>query len=183
MRIISIDPGLHGCGVAWWASGRLARASYVVGSPKHMRDALAWRNTVRYFDVLVPKPDVCVIEFQQIYDTAHSIRSANDLLQLAAVVGGIAAVMPATTKVFIYKPAQWKGSVKKSVTKNRLREYKLSEDELACVSLPDSKDDATDVWDAVGIGLKHLEKVGLRVATKPPRFDMDAPGKDPPYQY
>ncbi len=63
--------------------------------------------------------------------------------------------------VYPYKPREWKGQVSKEVTKNRLK-AKLTVNEQANIVLPKEYWEQHNVWDAVGVGLKHLEKTKRR---------------------
>lgn len=158
--LYSIDPGLRGCGVAaWehdepWASYELMWACYL---PAESPYEGYWRGAVNavankiYFDATE-----LAIELPQVYDRARSKGDPNDLIQLAAVVGGI--VDRLGRKTAIYLPREWKKQVPKKIMCERI-ESRLSEVERAEVELPASAKLKLDVWDAVGIGLHHLGRL------------------------
>ena len=60
-------------------------------------------------------------------------------------------------RVFKYKPHEWKGTVEKKVMELRIQKH-LTTEELKIVELP-AKSLAHNVWDAAGIGLKHLKRL------------------------
>ncbi len=153
-RLLAIDPGLRTCGVAYFVGGTLAEAKLVVG-PKS--GDMAWNEMAGAVHASTPFADEVVIELPQVYNVrARSKGDANDLIQLAAVVGAL-ATYHAGRKMQIVRPSQWKGQTKKEVTKNRCVE-KLSEAELARVELPKAKSLHHNIFDAVGLGLWALKR-------------------------
>jgi hypothetical protein len=150
----SVDPGKRGIGLAGWVNGKLVSAKYAGGS-RSGEDAVCWAafNGV--------EGDELAIEFPQVYGGPRN-EDPNDLLQLAAVVGAISSRF---NHVAVYRPRQWKGQVPKP--KKRSEPYiiaerckrRLSPDELAAVEIPGDTKLSWDVWDAVGIGLKHLGRM------------------------
>lgn len=160
--ILSIDPGLRGCGVALWApDGELAAAAYVAGD-KTAKDAAAW-VTMAYAvhewadhacgaDLV----DELVCEFPKVYTLGKSKGDPEDLLQLAAVVGCIVGKFPGTVRR-VYRPSEWKGQTPKDITTARTQAA-LTGEERARIKLP-GKSLAHNVHDAIGIGLRHLRAV------------------------
>lgn len=154
--LISIDPGLRGCGVAIWRpTGELERAEYVLGA-KAARDSVAWiaMATGIYHAVERYDPHALAIELPRTYGGRAAKGDANDLIQLAAVVGAITVRLrlPTTT----YLPDHWKGQTSKDVTKNRVEE-RLSPAEHArivwpCASL------RHNVIDGIALGMFHLRR-------------------------
>jgi len=164
---VSVDPGKRQCGVAWWTvQGGLIEAKIVesmVGPIPDEPRARPWRAT---FDAMAEylrksRPLYLVLEVPQIYGAASKWSGdPNDLVDVAAVAGALSITcdrLPAT-----YLPHAWKVSVKKEVMTARIRERWCTEVDRAAVKLPSSKDLAHNVWDAVGLGLHHLRKLGLR---------------------
>lgn len=155
--ILSIDPGLRGCGVALWTpGGKLERAEYlrseyVEGDFAQAVRAMAWTVEEWVQDVL----DAVVIECPQTYGGRAQRGDTNDLVQLALIAGALSVMSGCQTR--LVRPAEWKGQTPKDVTENQAKE-KLTALELARVKLPGrNKKLASNVWDAVGIGLYYLE--------------------------
>jgi hypothetical protein len=150
---ISVDPGLHDCGVAAWHRNKLLRAELV--------RAKAWPDMASQVDAWCidhfRKPQLLIIELPQVYTRTRSKGDPNDLILLAAQVG--AFINNFHDRYYgsrYFKPAEWKGQTPKSVTEHRARK-RLSPDELSCVHLP-SKSLQHNVWDAVGLGHYFIEK-------------------------
>ncbi len=115
-----------------------------------------WRGMVDAVVSALVGAFTIAIELPQVYDRSRSKGDPNDLVQLAAVVGGIVdrMVVPAT----IYLPREWKKQVPKKIMCERV-EGRLTPEERARVELPNNKKLQLDVWDAVGIGLHHLGRL------------------------
>jgi hypothetical protein len=147
--LVSIDPGLQVCGLAAWQDGALVRARLV----KNPRDD--WTGMLGAVDEEINRwaglDDEIIIELPQVYQRIKSKGDPNDLVRIAVLVGAIVARR--THK--LYLPAEWKGQTPKDVTELRARK-RLSEEELAHVELPTAKGLTHNVWDAVGLGLRHL---------------------------
>jgi hypothetical protein len=105
MKIIAVDPGTNGLGVAWEHEGELA-----VFGLKANGDALAM---ITQFQALyLPPVDVFVGELPQVYPKGKA--DPNDLIRVAAVVGGCAGSTSASHFVLAH-PRTWKGSVPKEI--------------------------------------------------------------------
>lgn len=180
MLISAVDPGLRGCGLAIGtvigAEKTLIHASYVVGEKdtKIVR-APVWQEMVRKVGLAIRQevkdPTVesisllggfvqLVIELPQVYKSSHQVGSKTrtdpqDLIELAAVVGGITADLDVETTVML--PFEWKGQVPKEIMHDRARK-RLSAEELAVISLPRASL-AHNVWDAVSLFLKHVGRL------------------------
>lgn len=172
--LLSIDPGVRTCGCAMWLNGKLTAAKLVLGvlkgaeaSPadlvEHM--AISVKRWVGGSIGLVPYDLNTVIEMMRTYDgKAKGNADANDLIMVSLVSGGILMHMcrPGT----LVLPENWKGGVPKknrhgdNVIKERCLD-KLSKEEIATIDLP-AKSLEHNVWDAIGIGLRHLRNTGVR---------------------
>lgn len=166
MLILSIDPGIRGCGAAVWLDGRLVACAYVPNPAKKggdmpevrsMADAVyEWaRGQINHTETFAE----VVVEFPQVYFGAGKVKKGadtNDLLTLAAVDGAIATRFPLAS-VGSYKPAEWKRQMNESVTTARV-ESRLDSVESAVYERAKSKAKslAHNMVDAVGVGLKHL---------------------------
>ncbi len=113
--------------------------------------------------------DEVVAERPQVY--AHRPKGDNnDLIDLAGVVGVIFGIFEWVPDHYTYLPKEWKGEVPKEVKVDgevhtpmidRVRSW-LTVEERQCVEVPRKKKHLHDVWDAVGLGVFHLRKKGVR---------------------
>jgi hypothetical protein len=151
--LVSVDPGLRSCGVAYWKEGVLQAAQLVLGDKK-ARDAAAWRAMTDnlHHEVLDFTGSPVAIEFPQVY--RYGKGDPNDLLQLAVIVGGCFSW---TDNLHVYRPREWKRQVPKNIMCQRIQD-RLTEEERRRVALP-VPSLAHNVWDAVGIGLHHLGRL------------------------
>jgi hypothetical protein len=166
---LAVDPGLRGCGITLGRAGRVVAAAYVVGetSSKAKRTDLwipmvsaVWK-WAREFDFW-GSDGVLVIELPQVYKASHQRgrkvgTDPQDLIELAAVVGGITALCGVPARAYL--PAEWKGQVPKEIMHDRAR-ARLSPSELAAVetNLPRGSL-AHNVWDAVSLFLRHVGRL------------------------
>ncbi len=155
--LLAVDPGLRGCGVALFRGGRLEQAAYVDGLP-HAQRAQAWTAMVgAVVDFVGARAlDYLAIELPQVYVASRSKGDPNDLIQLAAVVGGLCLAFEAAQQR-VYLPAEWKGQAPKEVIHGRV-DKRLNEDEAAAISCR-RKGLLHNVKDAVGIGLVFLGRL------------------------
>lgn len=142
-RLLAVDPGKKGAGVAYFEGEVLKRCAFVVGDgPFAVALAVSvWSG--------VPVDDL-VVEGQQVYG-GFTAQDPNDLLPLAQVVGGVFARVRHHNR-HNPLPRQWKGSVAKAIFTERLRSN-LTDHEAALLSglgLP--KRTEHNVLDAIGLG-------------------------------
>jgi RNase H-fold protein (predicted Holliday junction resolvase) len=160
MMVLAVDPGVRGCGCALFApDGVLVRAAYVPGAKVGDR-AAAWvpmARAVATWADFVHSPIQLVIELPQVYQGSKQTGDPNDLIDLAAIVGGICAIMQCGPETKIYKPREWKGQAPKEIIHERARK-RLSTAELAAMVLP-AKSLQHNVLDAVAIGLVYLRRM------------------------
>ena len=154
--IMSIDPGLRGCGVAFFCEGPsvLDRAMYVRNPVKIGDDMMAiaeMGNAVANEANRWGHVDLIVVEFPQVYAGSKSIGDPRDLLTLAAIDGYICGLV-SCVEVRRYLPREWKGQVDPDAMIARIQ-GRLSPEEKARVDLC-CKSLQHNIWDAVGIGLK-----------------------------
>lgn len=171
MYLVSIDPGLRVCGVAFWRGGTLLRAGLAKSeAPASARDAAAWAGMIDGASKWIARnwtewdEQEYAIELPQVYDRSRSKGDPNDLIQIAAVVGEMSRF--GAGQRTIYRPREWKSTVKKEVMCRRV-EGRLSVEERARVELP-ARSLQHNVWDAVGVGLHHLGRLGGKL----PRQDV-----------
>lgn len=149
MRLISIDPGCPGCGVAVWEDGLLTDARYIAGDAQEVYDQL-------------PQTDALTIEVPMFYGNRASKEDVdfNDLIKLAMRVGEFKALFESfdNASINLVLPPEWKKQVPKEICAQR-SDRKLSEKERANISQPKAKKIALDMWDAIGIGLVSLGRL------------------------
>lgn len=108
--------------------------------------------------------DIVVIEKPRIYpgpsrDKAGNMRDLNDLIDLACVAGGIAALFDTQQIITVY-PADWKGQMPKEKMNKRVLDT-LTPEERKCIQSVGKLDHNT--LDAIGIGLHYLGRLNKRV--------------------
>ena len=158
--IVSIDPGIHGCGLAVFAQSTLLGAEYVSGIGCQMHPLLeivdGIERSLNSIMNQIGTIDTIVIETPQVYQTAHQKGDQRDLVDLAIVVGGILAVSRSTANAaLLVRPAEWKGQLPKDVSAKRVISI-LGEDERSAIELPTASRLYHNVLDAIGIGLWRL---------------------------
>jgi hypothetical protein len=153
--LVSLDPGLRGSGVAWWAEdGSLLFVDYLRNPVKKGDGPAAWVgfDTLPLYD---NRPDYFISEVPQVYRAGASKGDPDDLIQLAGVVGVFSSIFRATTHLGV-KPREWKGQVPKDVHHARLVKT-LTPEEMAMVEASAPPSLRHNVLDAVGIGRYFFE--------------------------
>ncbi len=174
---LSVDPGKQGCGAALWRADRLLRATYVkrrtmlgVEGPEGCTamaiDVLNWASVYGQLDRLV-------LEWPQTYSGRSSRGDTDDLLPLAGVDAAIVTLFHHVRRlvanweagrVHFFKPHDWKGSIQKPKKVSDdypvvgMCERRLKDDERCNIDLPNNVRHQWDVFDAVGVGLKHFNR-------------------------
>lgn len=168
MILLSVDPGIGGCGCALWEGPKLLRAAYVGNevADGHKGDlyerARGMAQSVAHW---VQEPEIighAVIELPQTYGGRAAKGDTNDLIALATVCGALAATF-AEAVLSCVVPREWKGNTPKEVTSARVLEA-FSDDEVAqsVISMPRAKGLRHNVYDGIGIGLWWLKKQKVR---------------------
>jgi hypothetical protein len=158
LRIVSIDPGVKLAGIALWQEGIMISATLLRGN--HWTEVA---DSAAEFFSGIPL-DQIAIEKPQVYVRSRSKGDPNDLIDLALAAGAIAQalrILSPNATIHEYKPAEWKGQLPKDLCVERTR-FALTDDERKRVNLPRAKSLAHNVYDAIGIGLKHLKRSRLR---------------------
>jgi hypothetical protein len=169
-HLVSLDPGLRGCGLAYWnEDGKLLATLYVRNPRKTTTGPEAWMG---YTDAISmrPGPTHFISEVPQVYRVGASKGDPDDLIQLAGVVGVFACLFHATTYTGV-KPREWKGQVPKDVHHARLVKT-LTPEELAMVEAAAPPSLRHNVLDAVGIGRYwfDLQRRAAPVVERPARI-------------
>lgn len=168
MRVLAIDPGLRGCGVAVYLDGTLEHAWYTENPERVLDGPAAWEimscavflavdRIVVPLGTPTPEFDVGVFEVPQVYRLSRQKGDPNDLISLAGVVGSVSASMPCFKRIGVH-PAQWKGQVPKAIHHKRIVSS-LSANEKKSIQLP-SKSLQHNVWDAIGLAQWWVQRAG-----------------------
>lgn len=162
---LSIDPGIRGCGVAVWREGILAGASYVKSAAREGNgpgECVAMAKSILTGISAIGLPnDTLIVEWPQTYGGRAGKGDANDLFALAGIGSALAALLQ-DVRLAYFRPHDWKGGLEKpkSVSESypivSMCERRLHPEERANIYLPTNRKLQLDVWDAVGIGLKHF---------------------------
>jgi transcriptional regulator with XRE-family HTH domain len=166
--IVAIDPGLRACGVALFtATGELDLARYVAN--RHVtrdvwptaREASATARQVHDYITLAGErdPTALLLEMPRIYPRRQGKKDPNDLLGLAAVLGGICTLFPSVL-VTEYEPHDWKKSLDGDAMTERIK-GRLSPAEAGRIApaIEAAKSKAHNLLDAVGIGLHYFGRL------------------------
>lgn len=168
--LLSIDPGLRGCGAALFLDGKLLRAEYVKNAASEDLDgprawALMAASVLKWATAMLVASSNAInylaVEIPQTYSGRAKKGDANDLLPLAGVDAALAALLP-HAEVDYKVPHGWKGGIEKP--KRAAGEYiimervkaRLTVNESAAVVWPKNKRHGWDVADGIGVGLAAL---------------------------
>jgi len=156
--LLTVDPGVHACGVAYFTDGKLNAATYLCASNKApltiSAPYLAARISLWVGLAGRSRPSEVVIELPQVYRRTLSKGDPNDLINLAVVCGAIAAQFP---NVRFVRPAEWGKQIPKAI-KNTRALAMLSDEEKSRIEYPKAKSLSHNVLDAVAIGLWALKR-------------------------
>lgn len=158
---VALDPGKRKMGVAICADGRLIYAGpvYVRGEWSETAAVNAIQAVV---DSRVPEDTPVArwdLERPQVYRNTGRASVQADVEALTRLVDRLARELRPLTEVRVHAPFAWKRSVPKPVHHRRIR-HTLSEAEVKCIET-DGKAAALDVWDAVGLALFAVGRVGV----------------------
>lgn len=164
--ILSIDPGLHGCGCGFWVCENtrwsLQRGFFAAGARlKNSHAPEAWFNIadslfikLRQLDV---KPTCLVVETMKVYTMGKA--KPDDLLHLMAVAGCVVGRFPEVEVRRGFLPSEWKGQVPKDIMAARVEKKVRERGWWDRVEVPRSKAHLNDVMHGIGIGMHYIEKV------------------------
>lgn len=160
VRLISIDCGVRGCGVALFWDGLLHAATYVKNPMRHGQGAVSAqamaREVARYCKEF--QPTELAIETMQWYDASAQLGDQNDLGGVQLVAGAIIGKLDVVS--VSYHPRDWKGTVDGDVFTDRILE-RLSVTEKAAITRVSESVDHNTI-DGVGVGLKRLGRMEPR---------------------
>jgi len=164
--MLSIDPGLRGCGCAWWTrtstGWSLLRAQYVPALPHEPEDEhddgpVAWNAMVGAVELASAdmSPAVLVVERMKVY--VRGVGDPRDLLALAAIGGGLVRSFPLARPIGLL-PFVWKGQTPREVQGARVEKQVRERGWWDRVTVPKRKTHLNDVMHAVGMGLFCVER-------------------------
>ena len=159
--ILSLDPGLRCSGMGLWKDGVLLHALMAQAQmgPRDIAGALEMARQVEIALTYAgaPAPEFLVYEKQQVYPGAGG--DADDLFQLAYCNGAIGHALGLPSKGYL--PREWKGQVPKRVHHPRIIKALTDEerDAYARDTAGYAKSLVHNVTDAVGLGLKYLQRM------------------------
>ncbi len=136
---VSVDPGVHASGMAWWTYGKLAQVEYC--KPGH--------------NILQIATDL-LIEVPQVYQGRAQKGDPNDLITLAVEVGRITTLF---SNYKLVKPREWKGTIKKEMMLRRILKTLTMPELLMLKALKLPKSKEKECIDALGIGLWYLGRL------------------------
>ncbi|KKW46542.1 MAG: hypothetical protein UY96_C0003G0045 [Parcubacteria group bacterium GW2011_GWB1_56_8] len=160
--LLSVDPGVRGCGCAFFCDGQLAAAAYVKNYAKAgsgPRECAQVAEAVSNWVWMIP--DHLVLEFPTSYGGRASTGNTNALFPLAAIDGAFAALFP-NAELTYYLPREWKGNTDADVMIERIKS-RLTPEEYVRVELP-AKSLEHNVWDGIGVGLAYLGRLAPKKA-------------------
>jgi len=152
--LYAIDPGLRHCGLAVFnLEAKVLNFACLVRNFSKEDGPNAWKGMSKAVITASAANvgDFAVFEFPRVYQGGKQKGDPADLMELAAVVGSLAARYEKKgVESQRYFPHEWKKQMTKEMTQVRILE-RLSKDEAKRVEKADH-----NIFDAVGIGLFHL---------------------------
>lgn len=171
--LVAVDPGLRGCGVAYFKNGVLNHAEYVTNPNKLDRGPVAHlqmaETVAQRLGQFAPAANAykpwLLVEFPRIYPGPGKNVDPNDLLDVAGVASAVVVCVAnwfdlndASCRYVM--PFEWKGNIKKEIMTNRISASLTAHERGVIVSIG-AKDHNT--IDAVGIGLWQLGRLQRKV--------------------
>jgi len=146
--LISLDPGVRNIAVAAFEGGELYLAKLFWSNQPFgaVRDVCSW--------AAVQNPDDFAVEIPQVYRNSPNPKNLIDLAFVGGAVWGSITYGAELCAMRQYLPREWKGNQPKEATQRRV-DAALSDAERINIDWP-IKSLRHNVYDAIGIGLKHL---------------------------
>lgn len=159
MKLVSIDPGVHHCGLALFDEGRLVDARLI---REHEDIEPKMACGIEHSPVAIYFGGTLVVERPKVYIRGYA--NPQDLLDLDYTVGTIVGLLAGRfRKIVTVQPREWKGTVDADVMTDRIKERWMLPGEHAVVDLTGcKKNEAHNVFDSIGIGISLLNKLKLR---------------------
>lgn len=167
MLWLTVDPGLRGCGYAWWYGQELLIAGFApapgddTGPPAWVRNALAVASTAPPDEPVV----LVVVETMRVYKNGRS--DPADLLQLQGVSSAVSTHFHALhgCRVEGVEASKWKGQVPRKIMGARVEKQVQALGWSSRVLAPKNQSQLNDVHHAVGLGLYSW---GVKLITQLP---------------
>jgi hypothetical protein len=158
---IAIDPGKHSAAFSLWEEQQLIYAGFVEiqASPRCHPHIVAATLSTKLLEINGGVAlRMGVIERPRTYETRFQKGDQADIHDVSLVAGACSVVLATFgAAVSLVYPAEWKGQIKKNVTKNRV-ERELSAAEFETVVWPHRASKKHNVYDAVHLGLRSLTR-------------------------
>jgi hypothetical protein len=149
---LSVDPGINGCGISVFEDAELIQATYVPNRIDRGVNILARARAMALAVVSTALDAQAFLgEMPQIYAFGKGRGDPNDLLPLAAVLGGIVSARE-FSEVRVVRPREWKGTIDPDALIERVKE-RLTPKEHSRVCLPSAASLQHNCWDAIGLSL------------------------------
>ena len=164
--MLSVDPGLRGCGCAFWREDKqsiwaLDSAFFVPGVSG--RGPAVWAsisiNMREKISEKSEKLDILAVEVMKVYKQGKA--RPEDLLEVQGVAGAVVGGFH-TAKMYGFLPGEWKGQVPKAVLAARVEKKLRARGWWDLVEVPRNKAYLNDVCHGVGIGFWAIERVLCR---------------------
>lgn len=151
-RVLAIDPGLQGTGVARWVEGYLDRTD-VLDCPSFLRGA-DWATRADYLAKAVCEffhpfdaDDVAVCEMMEFQGSgARGLGWRSGDMQKTTYFTGLLSGRLHPSRFYLVPVGRWKGQLPKRVVQERI-EQRLGKTLCSALAIE------SHAWDAVGIGL------------------------------
>ncbi len=154
---LTVDPGLRGCGFAYWRGASLMVAGFAPGAASGTGPPV-WAAAARAVVSRAPSDEavtLVVVETMKVY--THGSADPADLLELQGIAGTIGGMIVARGGESEGLDARtWKGQVPREITGNRVAKKILDREWWPFVQVPPRKTHLNDAMHAVGIGLYVL---------------------------
>jgi hypothetical protein len=157
VNVLSVDPGIRGCGCAIFRDGLLFKAEYVKNLEKKGAGPFECAEMGMRVVEWSIRAHTVVLEWPTVYAGRASRGDARDLFPLAGIDTAI-AVNYVGCEIVHYVPFEWKSNMNPDVLIRRIQ-GRLSSEETKRVKLPSAKSLAHNVWDGIGIGLHYLKRL------------------------
>lgn len=157
-RLVSVDVGLHGLGMAVWGEGEGLLAAWYQPASEKGRGPEAWRRLAA--DVPRELGGAALVVETMVHYEGSRIDPA-DLLELQGVCGCLVMALP-WSSVAAVEARTWSEGIPKEVRHARLQRLLDVRGWRDRVDVPKAKARMSDVLDAVGVGLWWAESKSTR---------------------
>lgn len=153
MRLVSVDCGVRGCGVAVFESNGLLKATYVKNPVKRGHGGPSVLALAREVYSYVGVTDILAIETMSFYSADQQKGAQSDIGAVQLVAGAVIGML-GPRECVSYLPSEWKGTISADHCTERIY-GRLNDTERARVAHVSESVDHNTI-DACGIGLRYL---------------------------